>query len=316
MFQETIVNRVLQTIMNNAKPQDIPFEQSACINDKVLNWDTSGGSGHLESRTPAPLSPSRSRSREFYRHQSQKSRSPPPRHRPERNYRRRSVSRSPERRYQSPRLRDSPRDRFLSPPRLSFLYRSRSRSRSLSRSRDRDRMNVRVSRRDISPRTRRYEYPGSPVPRHSSPRRSGSRRELDYRSPRRLEDERRRRSYDSSRKAETHHKRRSPRGTCTRYPERSPRSRKIVLLSPKKEGKHKDTYGEERGQGRSGIRSRSPVKRRVKDRLGVRNESIAEVFNMDNQRGNTCNFQLSCYGCVSLSTFRKVWCSGNHQGVH
>ena len=281
------MNRVLQTIMNNAKPQDIPYEQSACIIDKVLNWDTSGG--NLESRTQALLSPSRSRSQEFYRHQSRRSRSPLPLH-TERNYRRRSASRSPERRYPSPRLRDSPRDRFLSPPRPSFLYRSRSRSRSLSRSRERDRINVRVSRRDISPRTRRYEYPGSPRPRHSSPIRSGSRREVEYRSPRRLKDEGQRRSDDSSRNMETHPRKRSSRGTCTRYPEKSPRSRKIVLLSPKKERKQKDIdkYREERGQGRSGTRSRSPGKRRVKDRLGVRNESIAEVFNMDNQRGSVC----------------------------
>ena len=284
MFQETIVNRVLQTIMNNAKPQDIPYEQSTCIMDKVLNWDTSGGSANFDSRTPALLSPVRSRSREYYRNQ-RRSRSPPTLHQ-DRNYRRRSPSRTPEGRYGSPRPRDPSRDRFLSPPRLSFLYRSRSRSRS--RSRERERMNARVSRRDISPRTRRYEYPppGSPVPRHSSPRSSESRRDRDYRSPRKFEDQSRRRSYDSSRNSEPHHRRRTPRGTCTRYPERSPRSRKIILLSPKKEGKHRDKYEDERGQARSRTRSRSPVKRRVKDRLGFRNEGISEVFNMDNQRGN------------------------------
>ena len=273
--------------MNNAKPQDSSYEHSSCIMDKVLNWDTSGGSGNLESRTPAHLSPARSRSREYHRHQ-RRSRSPPPPH-SERNYRRRTLSRTPERRYVSPRLRDSSRDRFLSPPRLSFHYRSRSRSRS--RSRERDRLNARVSRRDISPRTRRYEYPGSPVPRHSSPRRSESRRE--YTSPRRIQDEGRRRSYDSSRNSDSYHRQRSPRGTCSRYPERSPRSRKIILLSPKKEGRHRDKYGDERGKGSSRTRSRSPVKRRVKDRLGVRNEPLSEVFNMDSQIGNITHYYSS-----------------------
>ena len=177
-------------------------------------------------------------------------------------------------------------------------------------------MNARVSRRDISPRTRRYDYPsGSPVPRHSSPRRPGSRRDQDYRSPRKYEDESRRRSYDSSRTSEPHHRRRSPRGTCTRYP--SPRSRKIVLLSPKKEGKHRDKYGDGRGHSRSRTRtrSRSPVKRRVKDRLGFRNESISEVFNMDNQRGKISPLYFESKLSLNL-TFRKMWCGGVHQGVH
>ena len=255
------------------------MEQSPRLMDKVLSWDTSSVNLEARNHVAPAQSPSRSRSREFLRHQ----RRSPSLH-SDRNYRRRSLSRSPERRYSSLRSRGHSRERYFSSPRRS-CFRSNSRSRSRSRSRSLERMTGRVSRRDISPRTRRYEYPYSPPPRHSSPRRPCRRR--DSRSPRRYdrrEEEREKRLRESARHSESRHSRRSPRRS--RYSDTSPRSRKIVLLSPKREGKqHRDGYGEERGHGSSRPRSRSPVKRRVKDRLGFRNEPITEVFNMDNERG-------------------------------
>ena len=72
----------------------------------------------------------------------------------------------------------------------------------------------------------------------------------------------------------------------------SPRSRKIVLLSPKRVDKSvREVIMDERDHTRLKDeyheRVRSPVKKRVKDRLGVRKEGSGqmEVYNMDTNLG-------------------------------
>ena len=72
----------------------------------------------------------------------------------------------------------------------------------------------------------------------------------------------------------------------------SPRIRKIVLLSPKRANKSvREVIMDERDHTRlkdeSHGRSRSPMKKRVKDRLGVKKEEPEEmeVYNMDTSLG-------------------------------
>lgn len=138
-----------------------------------------------------------------------------------------------------------------------------------------------MTRRDISPRTRTYNYGArldhSPAPpRH---RRPGL---APHRSPRSRPagppPDSRRPLLD----------RRSPKKR--RHVDKSPRSRKIILLSPQREGRSiREKINEERDSRHSVVkatsRSGSPVKKRVKDRLGVKKEPTTEVFNMDSNLG-------------------------------
>ena len=137
-----------------------------------------------------------------------------------------------------------------------------------------------VTRRDISPRTRTYNYGARldhspPPPRHRRPGHTP-------RSPRTRPGP----PPDSRRPLL---ERRSPKKR--RHGDKSPRSRKIILLSPQREGRSiREKINEERDSRHSVAkatpRSGSPVKKRVKDRLGVKKEPTTEVFNMDSNLGN------------------------------
>ena len=70
------------------------------------------------------------------------------------------------------------------------------------------------------------------------------------------------------------------------YDARSPKSRKIVLLSPQRSRKplRRDKILDEKELLPRA--HKSPKKKKVHDRLGIRNDTFTEVFNMDNNKGN------------------------------
>ena len=165
-------------------------------------------------------------------------------------------------------------DRYHSSPRTR-TYRSPSFTGHVSRY-DPDHMHV--SRRDISPRTRRYGYYSPCTTRYYSPRDSYRRQGGNY-SPRPRSEDHHRDHREDKRQYSDH--RNTPKKR--RNDDISPRSRKIVLLSPQRSGKSiRDKILDER-DSRGSVSS--PVKKRVKDRLGVRKEMTTEVFNMDNNIG-------------------------------
>ena len=69
------------------------------------------------------------------------------------------------------------------------------------------------------------------------------------------------------------------------YDARSPKSRKIVLLSPQRSRKPlRDKILDEKELRPKA--HKTPIKKKVHDRLGFRNDTFTEVFNMDNNKGN------------------------------
>ena len=70
------------------------------------------------------------------------------------------------------------------------------------------------------------------------------------------------------------------------YDARSPKSRNIVLLSPQRSRKpsRRDKILDEKELRPKA--HKTPIKKKVHDRLGFRNDTFTEVFNMDNIKGN------------------------------
>ena len=70
------------------------------------------------------------------------------------------------------------------------------------------------------------------------------------------------------------------------YDARSPKSRNIVLLSPQRSRKpsRRDKILDEKELRPKA--HKTPIKKKVHDRLGFRNDTFTEVFNMDNNKGN------------------------------
>ena len=253
-YEDTIVTRVLQSLMGSRVQQqvELPPGQPQDVVDKVLLWDVGTGSGvkkeHVEgSKRRSSGDFERSLSKERWHSTSRDRERSGDRSRPKR---RRSLS------LESIRM---PIERIS----------SKRRSRSKSRHRAEKRI---VERRSV--RERSVER----LLKKSNRRRSRERGELSPLT--RTCTLRTESSSQCKRKYDVHSI-----GS-------SPRNRKIVLLSPKRVSKSvreviMDERDHKRVREKSQDRSRSPTKKRVKDRLGVRKlePEEVEVYNMDTMVG-------------------------------
>ena len=296
-YEDTIVTRVLQSLMGNSRvPQQAepPIGPSQDVIDKVLNWEVAGTGtceggrrGQADDRRRS-LSDDRGRSLSRYREKS-----------PGRRKKRRSSE-------SIVSVRVVPVEKSWS--RRKSISTGRSRRRSRSRSRCSEKRRYKVDRRSEKEKSmeRSEKYQSRHHTRALSPltrkcaqitpeRRSSQGKRKDdsqtSRSPRiRLRSPRLKPR--SSPRIKCSPKYSSPRGRKRSPRTESPRTRKIVLLSPMRVNKSiRDIINDEKDRKRlreNQGRSRSPVKKRVKDRLGVRkvNPEDIELFNMDPKIGS------------------------------
>ena len=251
-YEDTIVTRVLQSLMGGRAQQqvELPLCQPQDVVNKVLGWDVVTGSGGKKDKLDgvSRRSIEKSLSKERWRSAS------------------RDGERSGERCMRKRRRSLSIESVRRPEARISSKRRSRSRSRHRE-----------VKKRLVE---RKYERERSVerLLRKSNRRRSRERGEL---SPLTRTCSWRTESSSQGKRRQDSHSAGS-----------SPRIRKIVLLSPKRVEKSvREVIMDERDHKKmrenSHGRSRSPLKKRVKDRLGVRklDPEEVEVYNMDTLLG-------------------------------
>ena len=293
-YEDTIVSRVLQSLMGNRVPQQAepPIGPSQDVIEKVLNWEVVG-TGSCEGRRKGQVDDRGSLSDNRRRSLSRS--------------REKSLGRRKKRRCSesvvSVRVVEKTRSRRKS----NSTGRSRRRSRSKSRcfEKRRNKVERRCEKEESMERSEKYQRRHhtrvlSPLTRkcsHRTPERISSpgKRKYDSRTPSspRIKGRSPRVKPRSSPSYKSSPKYSSPRERGRRSPRtESPRARKIVLLSPMRVNKSiRDIINDEKDLKRLREklrRSRSPVKKRVKDRLGVRkvNPEDIELFNIDPRIGS------------------------------
>ena len=255
-YEDTIVTRVLQSLMGSRNQHqqsqmELPSLQSQEALSKVLSWDVDGGrKGDLSEVSRSSLKEARSFSKEGRKSKSRER----SRERVKKSKRRRSLSIESVSRLARPssrRKRSRSRGRLVKKIKGESPRSKKSRDKSVERLLKRSNEHLHHSyTRETSPLTKVIRT--CPISTEKS----------NYVK----------RRYDESYSAGN-----------------SPRSRKILLLSPLRVKKSvREVIMDERDM-RLGdefqVKIRSPVKKSVKDRLGVRNEDPPEVFNMDISKG-------------------------------